>query len=166
MTAMRSKSPFHTRRRRGRSSHDAPIGVKGAVLVVLLVLGVLTSLFGQGPDERARTAGPGPSSGRDVESGKAADLTGRVTHIRDGDTIEVAGVPVRIANLDCAETGTAAGERATAKVRDLVRDQTMSCMLEGRKSWDREVGVCALATGDDLGEMMISGGYCGRWPGY
>ncbi|MDT0682537.1 hypothetical protein RM543_07565 [Roseicyclus sp. F158] len=163
---MRSKSPFRKQRRRGRSSHDAPIGVKGAVLVVLLVLFVLISLGGQESERRARNAGPDPASGSDVEPGKAADLIGRVTHVRDGDTIEVAGVPIRIANLDCAETGTAAGERATAKVRDLVRDQTMSCMLEGRKSWDREVGVCALATGDDLGEAMISGGYCGRWPGY
>ena len=38
-----------------------------------------------------------PSEGR---------LVGMVTHVRDGDTIEVRGVPVRIANLDCAERGT------------------------------------------------------------
>ena len=40
--------------------------------------------------------------------GKVARLrqVGMVTHVRDGDTIEVRGVPVQIANLDCAERGT------------------------------------------------------------
>jgi endonuclease YncB( thermonuclease family) len=40
-------------------------------------------------------------------------VVGMVTHVRDGDTIDVRGVPVRIANLDCAERGTSAGDRAT-----------------------------------------------------
>lgn len=36
--------------------------------------------------------------------------------MRDGDTIVVGLIPIRIANLDCAETGTAAGERATRRL--------------------------------------------------
>jgi endonuclease YncB( thermonuclease family) len=57
-----------------------------------------------------------------------------VTHVRDGDTIEVSGVPVRIANLDCAELGTAAGNHANAVMRRWAATATASCLLEGRKS--------------------------------
>ena len=28
-------------------------------------------------------------------------LTGTVTHVRDGDTVEVDGIPIRLAALDC-----------------------------------------------------------------
>ena len=65
-----------------------------------------------------------------------------VTHVRDGDTIEVRGVAVRIANLDCAERGTVRGERATALMRQIASGETASCALEGRRSYDRQVGVC------------------------
>ncbi|MEK9880261.1 MAG: hypothetical protein VW474_10750 [Paracoccaceae bacterium] len=30
-------------------------------------------------------------------------LTGIVTHVRDGDTVEVDGIPIRLAALDCPE---------------------------------------------------------------
>ena len=86
-----------------------------------------------------------------------------VTRIRDGDTIVVGLIPIRLANLDCAESGTVAGERATARITELVRGQQLNCMLEGRRSWDREVGVCALPSGQDIGEVLIREGACERW---
>ena len=96
-------------------------------------------------------------------SGAGADLAGRVTHVRDGDTVEVSGVPVRIANLDCAESGTAAGEQATERMRQLARTGPFSCDLEGRMSYDRQVGTCQLADGRDVGEVLIGERQCGRW---
>ena len=42
-----------------------------------------------------------------------------------------------IANLDCAESGTAAGERATRRAKQLVANQTVQCRLEGRRSGGR-----------------------------
>ena len=90
-------------------------------------------------------------------------LSGRVSHIRDGDTIEVLGTPVRIANLDCAEMNTAAGRRARARVVALLSHQQAVCQLEGRRSYDREVGTCALPDGRDLGEVLIAEGICRRW---
>jgi endonuclease YncB( thermonuclease family) len=53
----------------------------------------------------------------DVVVPRGFDLVGPVTHVRDGDTIEVSGVPVRVANLDCAELGTTAGNHPTAVMR-------------------------------------------------
>lgn len=100
----------------------------------------------------------------DRSGGSSADLRGDVTHVRDGDTIEVAGTPVRIANLDCAEMDTNEGQGARTFMIDLTRGQTVACELEGRKSYDREVGTCAFAdTGEDLGEILIGEGVCGRW---
>ena len=72
-------------------------------------------------------------------------------------------IPIRIANLDCAESGTAAGKRATRRAKQLVANQTVQCRLEGRRSYDRELGVCSLADGQDFGQVMISEGVCNRW---
>ncbi|MGI3168826.1 thermonuclease family protein [Pseudooceanicola sp. C21-150M6] len=90
-------------------------------------------------------------------------LSGRVSHVRDGDTIEVVGQPVRIANLDCAEMETAAGRRARARMVELTARGHMLCALEGRRSWDREIATCALPDGRDLGDIMIGEGLCSRW---
>lgn len=90
-------------------------------------------------------------------------LTGRVTHVRDGDTIVIGGRPVRIANLDCAEAGTRAGDRATARMQRLARTSPVTCALSGRRSYDRDVGTCHLASGIDLGAILIAEGYCRRW---
>jgi endonuclease YncB( thermonuclease family) len=89
-------------------------------------------------------------------------LVGRVTHVRDGDTIEVSGVPVRIANLNCAELGTTAGNHATAMMRRWAARATASCQLEGRMSYDRQVGVCSIDGIGDLGEAMIRVDACTR----
>lgn len=90
-------------------------------------------------------------------------LIDRATRVRDGDTIVVGLIPIRIANLDCAEAGTRAGEAATQRAKQLVAGQMLTCRLEGRQSYDREVGVCTLSDGRDFGEVLIREGYCGRW---
>lgn len=96
-------------------------------------------------------------------SAPSSRLIDQVTRVRDGDTIVVGLIPIRIANLDCAESGTSSGELATRRVKQLVTGQTLTCRLEGRRSYDREVGVCALPDGRDLGEIMIAEGACKRW---
>lgn len=92
-----------------------------------------------------------------------AQLVDTVTRIRDGDTIVVGLIPIRIANLDCAERGTKFGDRATRQITGIVKSVQLRCILEGRRSYDREVGVCSLPDGRDIGEILISGGYCQRW---
>ena len=90
-------------------------------------------------------------------------LKGRVTHVRDGDTIVVTGTPIRFAELDCAELGTAAGERAKQRMLRLVSGKRVSCRLSGRKSYDRMIGECSLENGKSLSSVMIREGYCSRW---
>ena len=142
-------------RRQGKVRRYANRAKLAVILVALLVGAIYNfdtltgALRGWGQPEAARKGRP--------------DLAGPVTHVRDADTIEVAGFPVRIANLDCAERGTAAGDRATERMRQLVRLGPFSCHLEGRQSYDREVGTCELADGRDVGEILIHERQCGRW---
>lgn len=79
------------------------------------------------------------------------------------DTVPQVGVTVHIANLDCAERGTSVGERATKRAKQLLANQTVQCRLEGRRSYDREVGICALEDGRSFGQVMIAEGCCSRW---
>jgi len=110
----------------------------------------------QAPTPRPPTS-PRPAT----DSGET--LIDVVTRVRDGDTIVVGPIPIRIANLDCAETGTVARDRATRRMIELVRGQQITCVLEGRRSWDREVGVCALTGGRDIGDILIAERLCTRW---
>ena len=106
-----------------------------------------------------------PPQGDAIRGGQAQarELTGRVTRVRDGDTVEVADIAVRIANLDCPEHGTDAGWRATREMFQLARDGPFSCRLSGRHSHDREIGTCRLPDGRDIGRVMIDAGVCDRW---
>lgn len=103
---------------------------------------------------------PRPDATSRSQPGRLID---RVTRVRDGDTIVVGLIPVRIANLDCAESGTYQGEVATQLAKKLTSGATMTCDLEGRRSYDREVGVCTLPDGRDFGKVLIAAGACERW---
>jgi len=148
----RPPSPLKVVRKARRSLRDA-VWITMAIVAVIAAVGGLFETGG--PTGSQRAASGSVSTGNTVQ--------GRVTHIRDGDTVEVAGVPIRFEKLDCAESGTAAGERATRAMRALVSGQELTCRLEGRKSYDREIGTCALSDGRDIGRYMIAEGYCGRY---
>ncbi len=90
-------------------------------------------------------------------------LSGRVTHVRDGDTIEVRGVPVRFARLDCAEKGSVRGDAATRKMKALVSGESVTCRLTGERSYDRKIGSCRLNDGRDIAQVMVSSGVCSWW---
>ena len=42
----------------------------------------------------------------EIDSRAVSVLSGTITHVRDGDTFEVKGTPVRISALDCTENST------------------------------------------------------------
>jgi len=155
-------------------------GIRSALLVGLglLVLPhvseghVFVDRRTENPSATVRLQGPEETTGlsqvRPVSREEGAELAGKrlsgpVTHVRDGDTFEISGVPVRIANLDCAELGTGAGQKAAKRLSDLAHNNRMSCDLTGRQSYDREVGTCQMADGRDIGEVLISEGVCGQW---
>jgi len=75
---------------------------------------------------------------------QAEDLQGTVTHVRDGDTIEVGNVPIRLNGLHAPELDDPGGKRAATFMRDLVLHKAVTCSLTGEKSYDRFVGTCWL----------------------
>ena len=91
-------------------------------------------------------------------------LTGTVTNVRDGDTIEVGGIAVRLSALDCPENGTQEGDRAT-KLAQKFRGAEARCELTGAKSYDRLVGYCKVE-GADFGLYMMQNSSCKVWEKY
>jgi len=106
---------------------------------------------------RAQEAAPSASSDQTV-------LTGKVTHVRDGDTIEVNNVPIRLSALDCPERGTKNGDTASRIAQQFLGSQA-TCELTGAKTYDRLVGYCEI-NGADFGRYMMENSSCKVWEKY
>ena len=94
-------------------------------------------------------------------------LTGTVTHVRDGDTIEVSKVPIRLNGVSAPELKEPLGKTSKKFMRDLVLGKPIRCELNGKKTYDRLVGTCYL-DGEDIGIAIISAGLaldCPRYSG-
>ena len=95
-------------------------------------------------------------------------VEGKVTKVRDADTVVVKGVPIRLNGIDAPENGTRAGNEATAAMKRFVRGKTLTCLLNGERTYDRWVGVCYTEEGHDIGAVMIANGLaldCLRYSG-
>jgi endonuclease YncB( thermonuclease family) len=68
-------------------------------------------------------------------------IEGRVTVVRDVDTIIVSGTPIRLNGVDGPETSTRYGREARAFMTRLVQGETVVCSLSGDRTYDRWVGV-------------------------
>ena len=91
-------------------------------------------------------------------------LEGQVTHIRDGDTIEVNGIAIRLSALDCPERDTSEGESANEVAQNLLWAEA-TCELTGAKTYDRLVGYCIVG-GQDFGLFMMQNSACKLWKKY
>lgn len=94
-------------------------------------------------------------------------LTGTVTHVRDGDTIELAGVAIRLNGVAAPELDEPVGQEAKRYMHELVAGETVRCDLNGERSYDRVIGVCFL-DGQDIGASIINAGLardCPRFSG-
>ena len=106
---------------------------------------------------KALPAPPKASSGQTT-------LTGTVTHVRDGDTVEVDGIAIRLAALNCPENKTQKGQYAT-RVAKQFEGSKMTCELTGAKTYDRLVGYCSV-NGVDFGRFMMQNSSCKVWKKY
>ena len=95
-----------------------------------------------------------------------AELTGHITHVRDGDTLEVGDIAIRLNGLTCDERGTDLGDRATAHLRSQVLGKIATCSLNGERTYDRLVGRCATEELGDIGAHLITQQVCGRCARY
>lgn len=91
-----------------------------------------------------------------------ADLSGRVSHVADGDTFTLAGQKVRVWGIDAPELSqrcgnAACGTAARDALEQLVRSRTVVCTQVDRDRYRRVVASCR-AAGRDLGEAMVRSG--------
>jgi endonuclease YncB( thermonuclease family) len=87
--------------------------------------------------------------------------------VRDGDTIEVGSIALRLNGLHAPELGTPAGERAAEFMQNLVLHKSVFCRLNGEKTYDRFVAVCWLGQ-DDIAALLVAAGLgrdCPRYSG-
>lgn len=105
----------------------------------------------------------------------AADLTGRASVI-DGDTIEINGTRIRFDGIDAPESRqtceNASGNpyrcgKVSANALDefLSKSRPTTCTATG-KSYDRVVGHCRRADGQDVNHWMVRNGHAIDWPKY
>lgn len=95
-------------------------------------------------------------------------VSGKVTKVRDADTVVVNGVPIRLNHVDAPENGTRADNQATAAMKRYLRGKTLTCELNGDRTYDRWVGVCFTEDGQDIGSVMVANGFaldCRRYSG-
>jgi len=127
------------------------------LLLIAIGLLVLTSLD--------RFAGvTEEASSKEIDSPAVSILRGTITHVRDGDTFEVDGTPVRISALDCPENSTSSGQKATQFTRQFKGKQAV-CELTGAKTYDRVVGYCSIE-GKDFARIMVDNNFCKFWLKY
>lgn len=128
------------------------------LIVIGLALGWLAGAFGLGA---LGLSGLGRGAAGEV------DLTGVVTHVRDGDTIVVGDTPVRLQGISAPERGGPHGPAATRFMRELTLGRTATCDLTGERTHDRVVGLCRV-DGRDVGEAIVRAGLaldCPRFSG-
>ena len=147
---------------------DVGCRLKAVYLVGLLVLlSVQVSGHSGRTDAQGCHAGSKPYHCHNSESTQKKNskiLSGIVTHVRDGDTIELNGVPIRLAALDCPEMDTQPGRYAAKKAKEFAGLEAF-CELTGAKTYDRLVGYCKI-NGLDFGEMMMRDTDCKVWEKY
>lgn len=93
-------------------------------------------------------------------------IEGRVTHVRDVDTIEVKNLPVRLNGIDGPEQNEKGGRTAKIWMQKLVLHRPLKCYLTGDKTYDRWVGTCYLAGYRDIGALAIAAGMARDCPRY
>ena len=128
-------------------------------VLVLTTLGLFfSSFYGE------FWSGSAKASELEADTRAFSILRGTISHVRDGDTFEVNGIPVRISALDCPENSTSSGKKATRFTRQFKGKQAF-CELTGAKTYDRVVGYCSIE-GKDFAQIMVENKFCKFWPKY
>ena len=100
-----------------------------------------------------------PALAEDTLRGKA--------NIVDGDTIDIAGIPIRLKGIDAPEqlqkcTGdggqVACGKLATKALARMIGSAPVTCILLGKDNYDRLLGECS-ASGQSLNARMVQDGW-------
>ena len=92
-----------------------------------------------------------------VAHSQTTSITGTVSKVRDGDTLEVGPVAIRLMGVTAPELGELLGLASRDFMERLVLAKQIRCEMNGDKSYDRFVALCFL-NGKDVGETLIRAG--------
>lgn len=100
----------------------------------------------------------------------AESWTGKVVGISDGDTITVMhenrGIKIRLAEIDCPESGQPFGKAAKRLTSDLCFGKGVTVQVETTDRYGRTVGHVKLPDGYDLSEELLSAGLAWHYKKY
>ena len=94
----------------------------------------------------------------------AADFTGTVVSVLDGDTIEVLhnqhSERIRLNGIDCPEKGQAFGKRAKHADSELVYGKEVTLQTHGNDKYKRTRGDVILPDGTNVNHELVKEGWC------
>lgn len=94
----------------------------------------------------------------------AADFTGLVVSVLDGDTIEVLhnnrAERIRLSGIDCPEKGQAYGTRAKQAASALVFGKEVTLQMYGKDKYGRTLANVVLADGTNVNHELVKEGWC------
>lgn len=100
----------------------------------------------------------------------ATTLSGKIVHVRDADTIEIATsrgrIAVRLNGVDAPELSEWGGQAGKRWMQNAYGNALITCKFNGQKTYDRWVGVCWDKNGVDLGAAVIAAGHARGCPRY
>lgn len=161
-------------RRSNRRHYRKPYSFlrRSGIVTALLLLGIYALMQSFMP-QWAETVSGSNQPRQPVRANKnealPAQLSGRggSLHIYDGDTIAIQGQRIRLKGMDTPETQQncsiddkdySCGRNATAELRRLIGNQTVTCTADGRDQYDRILAFCK-AGETDLNRAMVEQGW-------
>jgi Staphylococcal nuclease homologue len=94
----------------------------------------------------------------------AADFSGHVVGILDGDTIEVLHTqraePIRLSGIDCPEKGQAYGTRAKQAASDLAFGKDVTLQTHGHDKYGRTLADVFLSDGTNVNHTLVKDCWC------
>jgi micrococcal nuclease len=96
----------------------------------------------------------------------AGEVQGKVTHVRDADTIEVNGVPIRFDGVDAPDKHQPGFKEGIKWMKRNYANRIVRCVLTGRRTYDRRVGTCFGSNGENISAAVISAGWARDCPRY
>ena len=95
---------------------------------------------------------------------EAADYSGRVVGVIDGDTIEVLNghhaERIRLSGIDCPEKGQAFGQRAKQAASALVFGKKVTIQTHGHDKYKRTLADVILPDGTNVNQELVKQGWC------
>ena len=94
----------------------------------------------------------------------AGEFTDSVTHVLDGDTIEVLNghhaERIRLSGIDCPEKGQAFGNKAKQAAAALVFGKQVTLQTHGKDRYGRTLADVLLPDGTNLNHELVKDGWC------